>query len=137
MASRAVNDVMVEKIFTASQTGATINIPDENQRSPLIVAATLQLTYFNKKTSLFSNYDSNVHDYVVEGLNDEQYSQATEIVNHLITSTSDVNIADKDGNTALHFAAQCDLTTVISLLNKCARIGLLNNSGETATPCSY
>ncbi|XP_059171171.1 ankyrin-3-like [Physella acuta] len=126
----------LEHVRLLVKAGGNVDFLDENQQTPLILAAKLQLDYFNEKNSIGSNPDADADDCIVWDLKGNQYFKATEIVNYLITSSADVNIADKDGNTALHFASQCNIETVTSLLNNSANIGHLNGNGQSVLHCA-
>ncbi|XP_059175936.1 serine/threonine-protein phosphatase 6 regulatory ankyrin repeat subunit B-like [Physella acuta] len=87
------------------KAGADVNLLDANHETPLIIASRLYLNFHNMKSGV-SREDISVYsvDYLAK------------LVASLITPAARVNIADRDGNTALHFVDQTDNVQLVERL---------------------
>ncbi|XP_059160750.1 serine/threonine-protein phosphatase 6 regulatory ankyrin repeat subunit A-like [Physella acuta] len=99
------------------EVGADVNLLDDNQETPLIIASRLYLNIHNMKSGVsredISVYRGTVTSKVKLG---SRLKYLAKIVASLITPAARVNIADKDGYTALHFVDQTDNVDLVERL---------------------
>ncbi|XP_059160752.1 putative ankyrin repeat protein RF_0381 [Physella acuta] len=99
------------------ETGADVNLLDDNHETPLIIASRLYLNIHNMKSGVgredISVYRGRVQSTVSLG---SRLEYSAKIVASLITPDARVDIADKDGYTALHFVDQTDNVDLVERL---------------------
>ena len=106
LACESGNLAFIDQIL---ECGALINLKDNKECTPLLVA-------FRNLKHLSSLSEFNLLD----------------LVNLLIAKHCDVNVKDTLGNTALHYAAVCDHSSVpLALINAGSDITAINKAGKT------
>ncbi|XP_059160749.1 serine/threonine-protein phosphatase 6 regulatory ankyrin repeat subunit B-like [Physella acuta] len=99
------------------EAGADVNLLDDNHETPLIIASRLYLNIHNMKSGA-SREDISVYRGIVKSIVrlGSRLEYSAKIVASLITPATRVDIADKDGYTALHFVDQTDNVHLVERL---------------------
>ncbi|XP_059171174.1 putative ankyrin repeat protein RF_0381 [Physella acuta] len=108
-----------ESVKVLLEAGADANLQDANLQTPLHVAVRLHRNVSRGNLTFHGD---------IKEIN----KKLTQICLSLITSTALLNVSDKKGNTALHYAIQSHTIEIVQrLLDAGADVTLRNNTGKT------
>ncbi|XP_059160774.1 putative ankyrin repeat protein RF_0381 [Physella acuta] len=124
------------------EAGADVNLLDDNHDTPLVIACRLYLN-LQKINELGDFGGSSLDISHYKGLMTStkkmrsRLNYLAKMVESLITPDARVNIADKDGYTALHLAAETDNVQIVQrLLGAGGDVRVAANTGETVLHCA-